>query len=539
MRFLRRWVTFAVLTLGFVAVPAHAELGFRGGLGPNPNQPGFRPGPGINAGYRPGLRGPIAQPLPIGPGPAQLPVVPVVAMHPMQQQILLMQQLSMHAKNMGDEISAINNIVASQNGARYVIDPRVVARMMADPYVNTLVRTTLTGTPPRTPRAPDFSAPAWRPQTIEYMVGWRAIDVFSSSNDWLNIPSVISMQRTISRFAMLVPDIYFYIEAMRETYIINPCMQWPNGELPAILARLEGQLFVMRQLMDTIYCNSFFHPYFPGRPIVWGGIEATFGAYRMDVRAPGVLPIAPFPYFADGFNGLGVIQPNFPLAGRPNAGPVLGAYNPQTWTGVDRVSPLYVDQNPIQGGANVPGLDGRSFNPVQIPSVGTPGIGNWRVGLPQNQPPGGGIPNGGVGGPAVGGPGAAQLPAGPNGAGAPGGAQLPPRQGQGGPPGQVGFDGNYGLGEGQYGPAAPQGQGGPQQGIPQQGAPQPGAPQQGAPQQQGNGQPQEELPNMPQQDPNAQPQTDNSSTGDGVVWGNFEGAQQPSQQQPPAGQQQR
>ncbi len=490
---LRRWVTSAFLTMGLLTSSAFGQQPGQPGFGPNQFGPAYGPGyfpPGMNAGYRPGPGLPIAPVRPLGIGPAV--VLPPGAG---QQEMLLMQQMAMHAKNLGDEISAVNEIIASQNGARFVIDPRVVGNLMQNPYINTLVRTTLSGTPPRTPRPPDFSLPAWRPQTIEYMVTWRAIDVFFAANDWVHTPRPEIMQAMANRFSIMVPDVYFYIEAMRETYLINPLMQWPNADLPIILARMEGQVFVMRQLMDALYCNPFFRPLFPSG---WGNIEATFYGFRMDVRTGGPLSIAPFPFYAEGFGNLGLVTPAFPLTARPNVQPILGTYDPQLWNGVQHNDLGYIDRTPIQGGVEVPGLgDPNAFQQPQIPNIGTPGIGNYRVGLPQLQPPGGGQPGISQTVPQQ------AIP-----------QQGIPLQGQG----QPGFDQQYGLGDQQL--QLPQDQVQGEQYGPQQVQP-------------GQFQPQQQQPNMPQQQQPQQglPLTDNASTADGVVWGNID-------YQPPANQQQ-
>ncbi len=348
---MRRWVTFAVLSLGFVVGPfAQSEV-------------------------------PLPPPMPM-PGP-----INVVA-----NERLLLEQLAMHAKVLTDEISRVNERLASENPGQIVLDPRVIANMMArNPYIHALVKTSLVAIPPRA------ANPGWKPRSVEYMVSWRTADVFFAADDLAKTLLPDIMRALANRFEVMVPSAYFYIEAMRETYMLNPRVRVLNGELPIILSRMEAQVFVMRQLMDAIYCTPCFTPYFPvatPQMVGWGQIEATFGAYRLDVMAPGRQGIAPFPFYPEAMPNVGMIRPGVPMAPRNGATPVLN-YDAQMWQGnPGQANPnIYRDVAPIGPGAgqNVPGINNPNMAPNQnIPNVSSPSYGwpNGQAGQQNGQQPG-------------------------------------------------------------------------------------------------------------------------------------------------------
>jgi hypothetical protein len=299
---------------------------------------------------------------------------------PPQEATVLLSHISIHSKNMTDEIAAINETVVQRSGAPFVVHPNVLRQMaILDPYVNGLIRTNLLAIPPR-PRSP-----VWQPRPFEFMVSWRMADLFlgseRSQTALKNLVSAFesganpapakadfdqSMLQLIQRYSIAVPATYIYIEALRRTYLINPCATWPNAELPAILARLEAQVFVLRQNMDALFINPFFNPCFPRS---WGILESTFHGFRMNVAAPGPIGIAPFPYFREGAQGQAFFQPQVQAVPRQGLNPAL-PYNPnQFGSQWDRFSPGYTEANGVQ-----PGNPGQSF-PVAVPQPGVPSQG--------------------------------------------------------------------------------------------------------------------------------------------------------------------
>ncbi len=309
---------------------------------------------------------------------------------PPQEAMALMNHLAIHSKNITDEIAAINDTIALRGGAPFV---EGIFRQMAlqDRYAMGLIQTNLRAIPPR-PRSPLV-----QPRPVSFMVSWRMADLFkgtlraqSSLNNLggaftsganpapANADFQQAMQQVINRYSIAVPSTYLYIEAMRRTYLINPCATWPNGELPAILNRLEAQLFVLRQNMDALFIHGFFNPCFPNG---WGTLESTFHGFRMDVRTQGPIGIAPMPYFQEGGQRQGYFQPQIQAVPREGMNPVL-PYNPDQFGNQwDRFSPGYVDSNGVQPGANI-----QSF-PTAVPQQGDGTILNSGGQAGQNGPP--------------------------------------------------------------------------------------------------------------------------------------------------------
>ena len=458
MRSLRQWVTFAILTLGTVSAPSVlAEPGYGGpqnrfqqgngfgqgngygpgfgtGYGPLPQQapigaPGINPAlvnPVVRQPFGPvagpigGPRGPITPGGPIGPG---VPPPLVVA----EREMMLMRQLVLHTENLGNQIEELNQTIAQATPFRSVIAPPVLEQMMRDPYINILVRTTLTATPPRISRAPFGSPwhfkPEWRRQSVEYMVAWRTHDVQFGALDWTNFPTPLNMGVTINRAAVMLPAVMFYLEAMRLSYVATPMVWGPTMDPRAAwvtpiaerLVFINAQLNVVRGLLEAIYCNDFFRPFFPRE---WAPMEPAFGPFTVNImHGPAEFsPIPMFTFYPEGFPQVGLVQPNMRMAPRENFNPVL-PYDPSQWQGpVAGNSPQYLERNPIQPGgpAMIPGMGDPSAAPrAQVPvmrnGVGQPLLGtgapihpgrpgaNGGPGPGQGQPPIQGGPQGGNG----------------------------------------------------------------------------------------------------------------------------------------------
>jgi hypothetical protein len=345
---------------------------------------------------------------------------------PPQDAMLLLNHLEIHSKNITDEIAAINDTIQVRGATPFIIAPPVLVQMMQmDPYIHGLVQTNLLAIPPR-PRSP-----IWQRRSVEYMVSWRMADLmFAIQRSRTALNNLVaafesganpapanadfeqSMQMVVNRFSIAVPSAYIYIEALRRTFIVNPVATWPNAELPAILARLEGQVYVLRRNLDLIFVNPLFNPCFPNS---WAMVESTFHGFRMDVAAGAALGIAPFPYYRDGWNGNPFFLPQVAPIARPALQPVID-YNVGVWGEQwDRFNQNYVEgyplgnfQNavpgvidPAQMGLNPNGLGTQGFGPGEgIPLNGQNGVNpNMGQGTLEYGPAFGGNQNNGAYGP--------------------------------------------------------------------------------------------------------------------------------------------
>lgn len=359
---------------------------------------------------------------------------------------ILVEQLLRHS----------HNIIVEEDltrGARFYIAPPVLRQMMVtNPYVATFVATQLTAIPPRPYR------PVPIPKDPDYMVTWRMDDMAQQtallydglwiySQDIHKGPVIAAnariiynekLRHVVEAFSIALPATYWYIEALRETYLVTPVLDCPNRDmLIQRLTRIEAQLFEMRKLMDQLFVMEFFRPGFPPG---WAFVEPTFMNYRINVAAPGPIGIAPFPYFQDGGRGGWYAPPPgvVPPVARPNMNQPVLNYDQGNWNNLYNgvLDNGYVGANPING------------NPAAgVPGVGPNGIGgpnpNANAPIPQGGgmgPQAGGGMVGGQGAPAAGGqygnaPGNGPLLQNqPNG----GGQQYGPAYGGGGAMGQPG-----------------------------------------------------------------------------------------------------
>jgi hypothetical protein len=373
--------------------------------------------------------------------------------------LVLSRHLVIHSENIAKHINSIN-LTATQNWNKPGIDPFILGRMMAyNPYLDGLIRTTLSAIPPRS------NSPIWRKRAVEFMVSWRMADVFeaakavdAAAHTLMRTPPGpgvgeaqeafnASMQMLLDRYSIAIPATYFYILAMRETFLVNPVMTWPTPQLLNILNLLEAQTFVLRQNMQAIFMHPFFRPRFP---MSWAGIEATFYAYRIPVAMRGYWGIAPFPYFQDG-PGIAVpgyyVPPIAPLAPMPGQG--LPLYNPAIWPQTTWAPncDVYINANPMVAPIApqaIPGMDLPLYGPDQMGPNNQPIQPYNPMGIPAQQ-------DEALEQPELGNPGLPGVPAGGAYGSAPGLGYPPGQYGPGGPA--------YGNGPNQEGEASPYGPG--------------------------------------------------------------------------------